>query len=286
MNDIFDLLNIRNKFCKTPGRSAISKNSLPELKNKIDYFISYIQKLEFFDKTSKTNLPGSKKFVTNHLSVCTGFIGFIISLQNVYNLASYLLNNNYIEYFLSYKISQDHIEMFFSLIRRMNGFNNNPTSTQYLSTYKKLLSNKLNLVMSSSTNCTPQDGTLLLSTENHDMNIRNGDSIKNFSLIDISSANFDSSFCSNRKLISFVKNVDFCVQLDDNIFEHNYNKTGSWYCNDYAQEIIKYMAGFIVKTLKKIVHCTPCINLLTRNSNYYESTLITMKNHDKMVICF
>jgi len=65
--------------------------------------------------------------------------------------------------------------------------------------------------------------------------------------------------------------------LDDNIFEHNYNKTGSWYCNDYAQEIIKYTAGFIVKTLKKIVHCTSCINLLTQNSNY-ESTLITMKN--------
>jgi len=180
MNDIFDLLNIRNKFCKTPGRSGISKNSLLELKNKIDYFISYIQKLEFFDKTSKTNLQGSKKFVTNHSSVCTGFVGFIISLQNIYNLASYLLNNNYIEYFLSYKISQDHIEMFFSLIRRMNGFNNNPTSTQYLSAYKKLLSNKLNLVMSSSANCTPQDGTLLLSTENHDMNTRNGDSIKKF----------------------------------------------------------------------------------------------------------
>jgi len=99
INDIFDLLNIRNKFCKTPGRSGISKNSLSELKSKIDYVISYIQKLEFFDKTSKTNLPGSKKFVTTYKI-------YII-------LRVYLLNNNHIEYFLSYKISQDHVEMFF-----------------------------------------------------------------------------------------------------------------------------------------------------------------------------
>jgi len=53
------------------------------------------------------------------------------------------------------------------------------------------------------------------------------DSIKNSYLIDISSANSDSSFCNNRKLIFFIKNVDSYVQLDDNIFEHNYNKTGS-----------------------------------------------------------
>lgn len=29
-NDIFDLLNVRNKFCKTPGRMSITNDSLPE----------------------------------------------------------------------------------------------------------------------------------------------------------------------------------------------------------------------------------------------------------------
>lgn len=31
-NDIFDILNVRNKFCKIPGRMSITKDSLPELK--------------------------------------------------------------------------------------------------------------------------------------------------------------------------------------------------------------------------------------------------------------
>lgn len=56
---------------------------------------------------------------------------------------------------LSYKLSQDHVEMFFSSIRRMNGYNNNPTTTQYISAYKKLLLNKLNIIISSSANCSP-----------------------------------------------------------------------------------------------------------------------------------
>lgn len=34
-NDIFDLLNVRNKFCKTPGRISITKDFLPELKKKL-----------------------------------------------------------------------------------------------------------------------------------------------------------------------------------------------------------------------------------------------------------
>jgi len=98
-------------------------------------------------------------------SVNTGFVGFIICLRNLHNLAKYLIDHNIVDYFLSYKLSQDHVEMFFSCIRRMNGHNNNPTTTQYKSAYKKLLFHKLNIIMSSSANCTPLDQTLLISEE-------------------------------------------------------------------------------------------------------------------------
>lgn len=47
----------------------------------------------------------------------------------------------------------------------MNGHNSNSTTTQYLSAYKKLLNNKLNIKISSSANCSPLDETLLISTE-------------------------------------------------------------------------------------------------------------------------
>lgn len=34
-NNIFDLLNVRNKFCKIPSRISITKDFLPELKKKL-----------------------------------------------------------------------------------------------------------------------------------------------------------------------------------------------------------------------------------------------------------
>lgn len=40
-------------------------------------------------------------------------------------------------YFLTYKISQDHIEMFFSAIRSKGGYNNNPTAKQFEDAYKR-----------------------------------------------------------------------------------------------------------------------------------------------------
>lgn len=65
--------------------------------------------------------------------VKVGLLGFIISLKSLYNLCSQLFTENICEYVLSYKISQDHIEMLFSLIRDMNGYCNNPTSVQFTS---------------------------------------------------------------------------------------------------------------------------------------------------------
>jgi len=42
-------------------------------------------------------------------------------------------------FILTYKISQDHLEMFFSAIRAKGGFNNNPTTMQFEAAYKRLL---------------------------------------------------------------------------------------------------------------------------------------------------
>ena len=43
------------------------------------------------------------------------------------------------KYLLTYKLSQDHIELFFGAVRSSGGFNNNPTSLQFMSAYRRLL---------------------------------------------------------------------------------------------------------------------------------------------------
>lgn len=42
-NDIFDVLNAKNKFCKSPGKNGITEKMLPELKTKVDEWIEYIK---------------------------------------------------------------------------------------------------------------------------------------------------------------------------------------------------------------------------------------------------
>lgn len=44
-----------------------------------------------------------------------------------------------LKYTLTHKMSQDHEETFFECIRGRGGYNNNPTATQFMASYKRLL---------------------------------------------------------------------------------------------------------------------------------------------------
>jgi len=143
-NDIFDALNSKNMFCKTPGRKAITIENLSELNTHVTRWIEYIQNLEvLIHKRKIKNVQGNvekevcekntkpiKQSVITCTVVRTGFLGFIICLKNLVSLCDDMFEKKYISYLLSYKLSQDHVEMFFALIRQMNGFTNNPVGLQ------------------------------------------------------------------------------------------------------------------------------------------------------------
>ena len=178
-NDAFDILNTKNKFCKNPGRKAVTPETLVDLERKINASIKYIENLEVNEplrvrknkNKNKENENASKivlfqkKSVLKSTSVRTGFLGLIISLTNFYSLCEMLFRDKICDYVLSYKLSQDHVEMFFALIRRMNGYTNNPTTIQFKSAYKKLLLNNINIAVSKSANCKPQDDTMLITNK-------------------------------------------------------------------------------------------------------------------------
>lgn len=44
-----------------------------------------------------------------------------------------------LQFLSTYKLSQDHLEIFFSAVRAKGGFNNNPTAIQFKSAFKRLL---------------------------------------------------------------------------------------------------------------------------------------------------
>lgn len=60
-------------------------------------------------------------------------LGFKINAQSYYNLACDLLHKKEepLKYFLTYKCSQDQLELYFSYIRRRDGWNNNPNVLQF-----------------------------------------------------------------------------------------------------------------------------------------------------------
>jgi hypothetical protein len=71
----------------------------------------------------------------------TGFLGFLISFNSLINLKKSLINTDKLKYLPFYKLSQDHLEMFYGSVRTQGGNNNNPTARKFKSAYKKLLVN-------------------------------------------------------------------------------------------------------------------------------------------------
>lgn len=69
----------------------------------------------------------------------------------------FVCENPALRYLLIYKMSQDHLELFFSAVRAAGGWNNNPTSRQFKSSYKQLLM-RHNL-KGGHGNCIAQDST-------------------------------------------------------------------------------------------------------------------------------
>lgn len=59
----------------------------------------------------------------------TGFIGFLMCMKSCLALSKDLFEVDF-SYVLSYKFSQDHLELFFNGVRRSCGWNDNPTALQ------------------------------------------------------------------------------------------------------------------------------------------------------------
>lgn len=195
MDDIFDFTNVKNQFCKRLGKVPITAKNLTEMEKRVQKSIEYIESLEIDvsigkkttakpKQSGKSNLKhkfGKDRVITVRKNVLdnkhtkVGFLGLIMDMKNFICMAKDFLEKKYMDYILTYKWSQDHLEMLFALIRRMGGFNNNPTTIQFKSAYKKLCISKTCVILPTGANCTPQDNTLLLTD---DLDLDNLDSVE------------------------------------------------------------------------------------------------------------
>ncbi|EFN60692.1 THAP domain-containing protein 9, partial [Camponotus floridanus] len=120
IDQLFDFLNSRNPFGKG-YKKPIFANNLPKINSSIENKINYLFNLRDANDNNMYK-SGRKTFI----------YGFALAVKSILQITEKLFkDNNSYKYILTYKFSQDHIEILFARIRGRHGFNNNPNVTQF-----------------------------------------------------------------------------------------------------------------------------------------------------------
>jgi len=132
-----------------------------ELNTFYDKFSNYIKNLQLVENKNGQviNVPVLKS------ARKTGFLGFLICFESLNSLYNHYLKPDLLEFLCFYKLSQDHIELFFGTIRSHDGHNDNPTARRFRSAYRKLLINA-KIKDGSLGNCIPLDEINILNCSN------------------------------------------------------------------------------------------------------------------------
>jgi hypothetical protein len=127
INKLFDICNSRNPFRK--GTKSPLRPSNEEATNQFfDYALSYLKEISDLRGTKMVDTPRK-----------TAFLGFMMDIHLLKFLYKKLVKTGKMKYLLTYKLSQDHLELFFCALRGRLGANNNPTAQEFKYAYKRLL---------------------------------------------------------------------------------------------------------------------------------------------------
>lgn len=237
INDIFDVLNSRKRCNGTlTDKNAITIENIEEVKVIAAAHEQYLRGLR---------LKGIPVIDTSRK---TDFLGFIICLRGVIKVAEYLFAGNRMTYLLTYKLSQDHLETFFSCIRRCGGFNNNPAVRQFKSAYKKLLIHA-NVYIPLTGNCQAKDESSVLS--------------KNYIPASYDDSTFHTAITDDTHKVFHETNCN--VQHCSTIF------------NEYIDDVISYISGSVVRSIARKVKCNVCLQALKASTDEEPHSMLQVR---------
>lgn len=237
INESFDILNSRTLYGDVKTRNGIHKNNINEIEGRVKILVNYIKDLKYADGTK---VIFSKRRV--------GFLGMIMCLQNVLQIYKLYIaktkdGNGYLP---TYKLSQDHLEIFFSAVRSKGGYNNNPSCRTFTNIFKQLL---LHADISGS-----EKGNCILLDDS--------------SLLKISKKSFEEEEKEEQKLLT-VRNKKMILYPQN---------------DKYVNDVVTYVAGFVCRKILKRGKCFSCPFYLLNQfdesrdneQNFYD--LINVKN--------
>ena len=242
---LFDMLNSRNPLAKG-FKQSLRKESTETWKEVFTTTAKYLLKLTTND-SQLLSTHGRKTFI----------IGFVTTILSTIEMADEMFNmENPFRYILTYKFSQDHIELLFSCIRAKGGWNNNPNCQQFKYAIRKML---LRNAVSASKNANCQvfsnDSTTIIPVFH---------SRKHKAPLNAPIPADDSqqeSDCAQQESDD--------LQQEENMLEENFfcTQLNTPTTSEFLSNILFYISGFVVSKLVKKISCLSCKNCLLSQFN-------------------
>ncbi|KAL0965980.1 hypothetical protein UPYG_G00288990 [Umbra pygmaea] len=188
----------------------------------------------FEDGRWQTALP-NKEFFSPHMPVSKWFLsvlGFIINIDTLMSMVPVLLEGQ--RYVLTYRFSQDHLELLFNSIRSSGGWNNNPNASQFKYIFRKLMA-RCGVVKPCRGNVTAQDDTESIPAAI--------DTSTSLSAVDMSSA------AGGEDLPSPFADIPALVN------DHSYLPV---HFDGLVDNALMYISGFVVRRALKKLSCDVC----------------------------
>jgi hypothetical protein len=244
-NNLFDIFNSKSAFSKD-YKSPINSQNLHE---KIRYLL-----------VVKGHIMSMVTATGQNIYLCRksfAFVGFVFNIHSIINMSLELLgpghNETPVKYILTYKLSQDHLELFFSSLRSAMRQNNNPNALHLQYIWRGLLS-KAGLKPSFAANCIMQDETELLCPSN---------------------TLFLNS--QHQSTLSAVSDQSV-LMLEESAFDSR-NFLDLSNLSLYVLDILTYISGWVARKLIGRLTCTHCKNALITNIQTENCVLLNLKNN-------
>lgn len=238
---LFDFLNVRNPWRKG-FKSPLRQNNEHVWRARVLDELNYLRRLKRHN--------GQLIFQSQRK---TGFIGLYTAVLATIKIYDRYVkpDNSQLSYLLSYKMSQDHLELFFAAIRVRSGWCPNPTVAQFISAFKRLFIRHDVKVAIGNTAIMDDTKILHVTTmnkkvariERYDLSVYS--TVENQQIVEKYDLNCDNN--SDVILDELKEYIAFAWSSPNNLSEFP--------CN-----VVGYIAGFVVRKLEKNIKCPLCIS--------------------------
>ncbi len=241
---LFDTMNSRNALAKG-FKAALRKSNKCQWEKVFDESHEYLSNL--------TDLKGTKLISSPRK---TAFIGFLLNIHSLKFLFRTLVEDGDLKYILTYKLSQDHLELFFSALRCRLGCNNNPTCKEFKAAYKRLLVHQE--IRGNRGNCLLQDDTTLLTFQKMNKSP------------------------SQEQFNDFATQKKFGLAFDDT--DHDYAQLSSFpELSEFQSSVIEYISGYTVRMAERIIKCETCLSTVREQKSDSGYALVRTKNKGGLI---